>query len=145
AVLAAPASMFGLRSPENPTVEYTISVSLDETSHRLDGREQLIWRNPSGDKVSELYFHTYLNAFKNNRSTFMRESGGGLRVDRAGEKPEDWGWIDVLSIKTAGGIDLRTAARFVQPDGNDTGDETVLLVPLPAPVGPHASIALDIV
>jgi hypothetical protein len=127
-----------------PAVEYTITTSLDPVEKILDGRQRLVWRNPSGDAVSELRFHLYLNAFKNNRSTFMRESGGQLRGDRAGTKPEDWGWIDVASIKTAGGQDLRPGARFIQPDANDPSDETVLLVPLPAPVPPHGEIALDI-
>ena len=74
----------------------------------------------------------------------MRESGGQLRGDEAGDKPEDWGWIDVASMKTAAGVDLRPGARFIQPDGNDPGDETVLLVPLPRPFAPHGEITLDI-
>jgi hypothetical protein len=127
-----------------PVVEYTIQTSLDPKQKSLEGTERLVWRNPSDDAVSELRFHLYLNAFKNNRSTLMRESGGQLRDDKAGTKPEDWGWIDVASIKTASGQDLRPGARFIQPDGNDLSDETVLLVPLPAPVPAHGEIALDI-
>src|SRR5450432_3989772 len=102
-----------------PVVEYTIVTALDPTEKTLDGTVHLVWRNPSGDAVSELRFHLYLNAFKNNRSTFMRESGGQLRGDRAGTKPGDWGWTDVASIKTSGGQDLRPGARYIQPDGND--------------------------
>ena len=127
-----------------PVVAYTIEVSLDPATHQLEGKERLVWRNPSGDTVSELRFHTYLNAFKNNRSTMMRESGGQLRGDRAGTKPEEWGWIDVTSIKTADSKDLRPGAAYVQPDGNDPSDETVLAVPLTSPVLPHAEIVLDI-
>ncbi len=127
-----------------PVVEYTIEVSLDPSTHQLEGKERLLWRNPSGDAVSELRFHTYLNAFKNNRSTFMRESSGPIRGGRAGRNPDDWGWIDVLSVKTADGRDLRRGAAYVQPDGNDPSDETVLAVPLPSPVPPHGEIALEI-
>ncbi|MGH9399136.1 MAG: M1 family metallopeptidase, partial [Thermoanaerobaculia bacterium] len=127
-----------------PVVLYTIEVSLDPSTHQLDGRQRLLWRNPSGDAISELRFHTYLNAFKNNRSTFVRESGGQLRGDRPGAKAGDWGWIDVLSIKTADGRDLRPESSYVQPDGNDPADETVLAVPLPSPVPAHGQILLDI-
>jgi hypothetical protein len=127
-----------------PVVEYTIEVSLDPGSLQLDGRERLLWRNPSGDFVPELRFHMYLNAFKNNHSTFMRESGGQVRGDRAGRRGEDWGWIDVLSMKTTDGKDLKPGASYVQPDDNDPWDETVLRVPLPLPVPPHGEIALDI-
>lgn len=127
-----------------PVVEYTIEVSLDPSTHQLDGRERLVWRNPSSDPVRELRFHMYLNAFKNNRSTFLRESGGRLRGDRAGTKGGDWGWIDVVSMKTADGRDLKPGASYVRPDDNDLSDETVLAVALPAPVPPHGEIVLDI-
>jgi hypothetical protein len=141
-LLAAP---LGAATPVRPrVVEYTIEVSLDPQAKTLDGTEHLIWRNPSGDAIPELRFHLYLNAFKNNRTTFMRESGGQLRGDEAGKKPGDWGWIDVTSMKSADGTDLKAGVRFIQPDQNDAGDETVLLVPLPSPVPPHGEIALDI-
>ncbi|HTY43395.1 MAG TPA: M1 family metallopeptidase [Thermoanaerobaculia bacterium] len=127
-----------------PVVEYRIAVSLEPKEKMLEGTEHLVWRNPSGDAVSELRFHLYLNAFKNNRTTFMRESGGQLRGDEAGNKPGDWGWIDVTSMKIAGGADLTAAGEFIQPDGNDPSDQTVLRVPLPSPVPPHGEIALDV-
>src|SRR5512136_101588 len=66
----------------NQVVDYRISVRLDAATHRLDGRERVVWRNPSADAVSELWFHLYLNAFKNTKSTFMKESGGQFRSDR---------------------------------------------------------------
>lgn len=141
-LLAAP---LGAATPIRPrVVEYTIDVALDPQAKTLDGTEHLIWRNPSGDVIPELRFHLYLNAFKNNRTTFMRESGGQLRGDEAGNKPGDWGWIDVTSMKSADGTDLKAGARFIQPDQNDASDETVLLVSLPSPVPPHGEIALDI-
>jgi peptidase M1-like protein len=140
----AAARLYGAQPASHPVVEYRIEATLDPKAKTVAGKEHLIWRNPSADSVSELRFHLYLNAFKNNRSTFLRESGGRLRTDRAGPKPEDWGAIDVLSIATADGRDLRPGARFVQPDGNDPTDETVLSVPLPSPVPPYGEIALDI-
>ncbi|HEY1249783.1 MAG TPA: M1 family metallopeptidase [Thermoanaerobaculia bacterium] len=140
-ILASP--LAAATPPSPPVVEYTIAVSLDPAAKTLDGTETLIWRNPSGDAVPELRFHLYLNAFKNNRSTFMRESGGQLRGDEAGTKPGDWGWIDVSAL-SADGVELRKAARFVQPDGNDPSDETVLAVPLPHPVPPHGTVTLQI-
>jgi hypothetical protein len=137
-----------------PIVEYTIQAKLDAKTHTVEGEERLVWRNPSGDAVNELRFHLYLNAFKNNRSTFARESGGQLRGDKAGAKPEDWGWIDVVSMKTEAGVDLKAAARFIQPDGDafphaDKGasgdeDQTVLAVPLPSPVLAHGELTLSI-
>ncbi len=150
-----PASPLLAATPASPpVVEYTLEASLDPKTHTIEGQERLVWRNPSGDPVSELRFHLYLNAFKNNRSILARESGGQLRGDKAGTKPEDWGWIDLVSMKTLSGADLRPSASFIQPDGypfpegTKDGkaplDETVLSVPLSSPVPPLGEITLSI-
>ena len=60
-------------------VDYRIQVKLLPETKTLDGRETVTWLNDSSVPVSELQFHLYLNAFKNNRSTFMKESGGSHR------------------------------------------------------------------
>ncbi len=114
ALLVAPSALRAAAPASPPVVDYTIAVSLNPDAKTLDGQETLIWRNPSADPVAELRFHLYLNAFKNNRSTFMRESGGQLRGDEAGTRPDDWGWIDVASL-SADGVELSRAARFVAP------------------------------
>jgi len=150
-----PASPLLAATPVSPpVVEYTLEARLDPKTHTIEGQERLVWRNPSAEPVSELRFHLYLNAFKNNRSIFARESGGQLRGDKAGTKPEDWGWIDVVSMKTSSGADLKRLARFIQPDGypfperakdgKAPSDETVLSVPLSSPVPPHSEITLSI-
>ncbi len=122
--------------------DYDIRVALDTAAKQLNGHQRLTWRNPSTDTVADLWFHLYLNAFKNTRSTFYRESGGQLRDDRM---PADgWGWIDVTSLKLADGTDLMQALRFEAPDDGNTDDRTVARVVLPRPVGPGESIAIDI-
>ena len=141
--IAAP-PLHGAEPVRPPVVEYRIRASLDPKTHVVEGTERLVWRNPSDDFVGELRFHLYLNAFKNNRSTFYRESGGQLRGDRFDRKRQDWGAIDVLSLRTEAGADLLAGSRFVQPDGNDPSDETVLAVPLPAPVPPRGEAVLEI-
>lgn len=55
---------------------YEIDVTLDPATKKLNGRETLTWKNASPDIIRELRFHLYLNAFRNDKSTFMRESGG---------------------------------------------------------------------
>ncbi|HEY6051608.1 MAG TPA: M1 family peptidase, partial [Thermoanaerobaculia bacterium] len=142
--VAFPAALHAAEPVRPPVVEYRIRAALDPKTHVVDGTERLVWRNPSTDAVGELRFHLYLNAFKNTRSTFFRESGGRLRGDRFDAKRDEWGAIDVLSLRTAAGTDLLPRARKVQPDGNDPSDETVLAVPLPVPVGPRGEIVLDV-
>lgn len=123
-------------------VSYRIRARLDTAKKTVDGQETLTWRNTSTDSVGELRFHLYLNAFQNEKSTFMRESGGQLRGDRASK--DDWGWIEVHRLQVAGGADLTGAIRFIHPDDDNADDQTVIAVTLPQPVGPGQSITLQI-
>jgi hypothetical protein len=132
------------RLPEHAdqVVDYRISVRLDPKTKEVKGRERLTWRNPSGDAVPDLWFHLYLNAFKNSKSTFFKGSGGQLRGDRM---PEDgWGYVDIVSMRLADGTDLTKAYTFEAPDDRNSDDQTVIRVPLPSAVPPGASLTLDI-
>ena len=142
--LAAPDAARADRLPLHAerVVQYQIDVRLDPDSKQLKGRQRLTWWNPSNDAVPDLWFHLYLNAFKNSASTFYRESGGRLRSD---EMPEDgWGWIDVTSMRLADGQDLTPGISFQAPDDGNREDQTVLHVPLPSAVPPDGSVTLEI-
>lgn len=122
--------------------DYDIEVRLDTESKQLDGRERIVWRNPSTDFVSEVWLHLYLNAFRNSESTFARESGGRLRDD---DMPEDgWGWTNITALRRGDGLDLLPALTFEHPDDDNTEDRTVARVRLPEAVPPGGSIELDL-
>jgi len=126
-------------------VNYDISAKLDAEKKTVDGKMKLHWKNPSSDTIRELQFHLYLNAFKNTKSTFMRESGGshrGVSIDES--KPENWGYIDVKTMKVDGGEDLTRKIRFIQPNDKNTDDQTVIEVKLEKPVLPYGEIDLEI-
>ncbi len=142
AALGRPAHAGRLPEHADGVVDYRIDVRLNDATRELEGRERLTWRNPSTDEVRDLWFHLYLNAFKNTRSTFIRESGGQLRGDRMAEGK--WGWIDVTSIRVAGGPERRGDLRFEHPDDDNADDRTVVRLPLADPVAPGRSITLDI-
>jgi hypothetical protein len=137
--LARPAS--ALEAPRK-IVDYDIKVSLDPETKLVEGSETLKWTNPSDGPVSELRFHLYWNAFRNDRSTFFRESGGHLRGDKADTK-KGWGYTDVTSMKWDG-AELVNGARFESPDDGNPDDRTVLVVPLPRPVAPGETATLAI-
>jgi hypothetical protein len=138
----APLSADRLPDRADAVVDYRIDVRLDAEKKQLSGRERIVWKNPSTDAVKDLWFHLYLNAFKNSRSTFMRESGGQLRSDQMAR--DSWGWIDVTSMKLADGRDLLPGATFEHPDDDNADDRTVMRVQLPSAVPPGGSIALDV-
>ncbi|WP_338876028.1 M1 family metallopeptidase [Spirosoma sp. SC4-14] len=131
-------------TPLSPRLaNYQIDVKLDPISKKLDGRETLTWRNPSDEVIRELRFHLYLNAFRNDQSTFMRESGGQLRGDQIDRNSKDdpYGYMEVVSIKTNGEA---LAYEYVQPDDQNKDDHTVIRVPLSKPVAPGETIRLAI-
>ena len=133
------------RSPRNAS--YAISVRLDPGSRTLTGDELLTWRNTSRIPVATLRFHLYYNAWRNTRSTWMRERNA--KDPTLGRRPErDWGWIDLTSLRVIprGGtpLDMITRARFIAPDDGNPDDRTVLEVPLDRPVGPGETVNVQI-
>jgi hypothetical protein len=132
----------GSPSLSRQVVRYEIVVKLDDLGKKLEGRETLTWTNDSDREAAELWFHLYLNAFKNNRTTFRRESGGAHRGFSGSST--DWGWIDVSRIRTKDGTDLSAAMEFISPDDGNPDDQTVMKVPLDRPVGPGESVTVEI-
>jgi hypothetical protein len=140
-LLGRPAAAEPIPTHASEVVAYTIAVSLDPATHTLTGTERVTWRNPSPDQVSELWLHLYLNAFRNTRSTFIRESGGQLR---GVELPENgWGWIDLTSLALADGTDLLPRATFESPDDGNQDDRTVMKVMLPGPVPAGGEVTFE--
>ncbi len=121
---------------------YDISVRLDVESKTLEGEQTLYWRNPSSDTIRELQFHLYLNAFKNSRSTFMKE--GGRNISRSSKTENTWGWIDINRMTDEAGNDLLAGMKFIQPDDDNEDDQTVVSIPLAKPILPKGEIKLEI-
>lgn len=130
--------------PLSPRIaNYTISVRLDVPQKKLSGEQILLWRNDSDDWIYDLQFHLYLNAFKDENSTFMQESVGG-RFTRILNEEDGWGWINIISMKTKKGTDLTNNFEFIQPDDDNELDQTVLKVTLEEPIKPRQSISIAI-
>ncbi|MGA7992046.1 MAG: M1 family metallopeptidase [Thermoanaerobaculia bacterium] len=138
-VLGLPAT--ALEAPRK-IVDYDIRVSLDPATKLVEGSETLKWTNPGDGPVGELRFHLYWNAFRNDRSTFFRESGGQLGGVSA-DTGKGWGYTDVTSM-TWDGAELMKSARFESPDDGNPDDRTVLVVPLPRAVAPGETATLAI-
>ena len=64
---------------EHPIARYKMSARLDPVTKRVTGQYTLTWWNHTADNILDLYFHLYLNAFKNLDSTFMREGSVSRR------------------------------------------------------------------
>src|SRR5262249_30487402 len=127
------------RSPRN--ANYTITARLDPATRTITGSEVIAWRNITRNAVSTLQFHLYWNAWKNTRSTFMREQAlagfGNDSARRAGE----WARMDVGSV-TVDGADRTASRRFVTPDDDNANDETVMEVPLASAIPPGGTATI---
>jgi hypothetical protein len=129
-----------LREHADDVADYTLRASLDPSQHAVHGEGTIVWRNRSNASVRELWFHLYLNAFKNERTVFLRAPVGSGR----GTAPvSDWGYIDVrkLALREMDGVDLWPGADKTTP--GDSEDETDIRVPLPRPVEPGETLTLD--
>ncbi len=117
---------------------YKMIVRLNPSTHSIDGRETLTWHNESDKSVGELYFHLYNNAYKSDRTTFMRERTQTIA-------PWERGWIDILRIMNLKvQSDLTSAIKYAQPDDDNPHDSTVIVVGLDKPIAPHDSAELMI-
>ena len=134
-------------SPRN--ANYTIDVRLDTQARTLTARETLVWTNITPAPVDELQFHLYYNAWRDERSTWMR----GLRLTTwwsagRGHRAGDFAAIDISSLTITGGAvppaDLTSAMRFIAPDDGNQHDRTLMAVALPSSIGPGQSVTLDI-
>jgi len=59
-----------------------MTARLNPDKKTIAGTETLYWKNTSTDKINELQFHLYLNAFKNTKSTFITESADSLEATK---------------------------------------------------------------
>jgi hypothetical protein len=143
------AALAGLASAQERTpkrADYPNRAEHDGESNCKDGALELRWTNNSGEAVSELWFHLYLNAFSNNRSTHMQEADGRLR---GAELDGGWGWSRVLAIRTAGvengGFqDVLPTLSYERPDDGNDEDRTVFKVDLHEPLESGETLRVQI-
>ncbi len=151
--------------PLSPRIaNYNIDVQLDTEKNMLKGQEVLIWYNKTSDTITELQFHLYLNAFRNNRSTFVEESVDRIRIGRIYNN--GWGFTEVNQIVLGYGRDLNSSIQysrpndaeekmsnpedltdrmeFIQPDDENEYDKTVFRLPLPKPLPPGEFVTVNI-
>ena len=110
---------------------YVIDAKLDTQHNVVSGTQTLTWRNDANGPAGALQFHLYMNAFKNDASTFLRET-----VDRPPHK--HWGYIDVSEVTVRRSANQPWVhATLVVPA---VGDQTVASLALETPVAPGETI-----
>ena len=149
-VSAQPSVLGATTSPRN--ANYSIDARLDPASRTITGSEIITWRNITAKTVDDLQFHLYWNAWKNGKSSFMRERalGAGGIAPPAARSADDWSRIDVTSVALIVGaagappLDLTPSRQFIRPDDGNPDDETVVSVKLPAPAAPEVTLTIQV-
>ncbi len=120
---------------------YTLEAALDPEAHTVDGEGVLTWTNTSRKPVTELWFHLYLNAFKNDQTHFLRD------VHSKGEDKKGGIEVESLSVREFGDSfgDANLWKKAAKHSPGDLNDETDIRVPLPRPVEPGETITIDMV
>jgi Peptidase family M1 domain len=119
-----------VREHPDEVASYTLSVVADPAHHQLAGSGVIRFKNTTDKALTSLWLHLYLNAFKNERSVFLREPTGAFR---GSSRPKSWGTIDVRKFRD-GEVDIWDRARFA-PESD--GDETDVELPLETPIAAH--------
>lgn len=104
-------------------VAYTIEARIDETTHRINAAEQLVYQNNSPDTLSFVYFHLFQNAFIKGAYTHALEKANGVNAQ--------------LGKYEAAGLGITIDSLVV--DGRKVKtelDNTILKVYLPQPLLP---------
>ena len=130
----------GMLAQNTNIANYRIQARLDVDKKIVHGKQVLQWTNTSKEMLHEVQFHMYLNAFKNENSTFMKESGGRLRNDRMDKKKRNWGNIFLQSFTTSKGENLLSSYTFIQTDDANSADQTVLEAKLKKPILPGETV-----
>ena len=124
-----------------PVASYDITAKLDPTTHRVTAHETIHFVNRSPVALHELWFHLYLNAFKNDRTLFLRSPFG---AGRSGDKAHEYGFVDVKKLSVVGGDGVDLWANRDRNSPDDPDDETDLRVPLPNPLEPQGRLQLEL-
>jgi hypothetical protein len=133
------------RSARN--ANYVIDARLDPPRRTITASEVITWRNITSRSVDDLQFHLYWNAWRNTRTTWLREAAlAGARYDR---RPGEWASIDITSLTlqradASNRVDATAHLAFPAPDDGNGDDRTVMKVPLSEPVEPGGSVRVEI-
>lgn len=127
------------QEPAQPVVRYRIQARLDVEAKAIEATAHLTYTNLSPDVISDLQFHLYMNAFKNERSTYALERGGLIHDKDIDE--HSYGYVDIQELEI-GGRDALPRLQFIQPDDDNPHDRTVARIPLDEPLEPQFALEI---
>jgi len=114
-------------------VNFKINVKLDDTLNMLTAFEEIEYINNSPDTLKFIYFHLWPNAYKNNKTAFVKQKLESKDTEFFYADSADRGWIDNLDFK----IDNNTAKFELLTDSID-----IAILYLNKPLAPNSKITI---
>ncbi|MEN9548263.1 MAG: hypothetical protein RIR12_854 [Bacteroidota bacterium] len=129
------ASLFGITQTNywQQSVDFNITVTLNDNDHSLTGFEKIVYTNNSPDTLSFIWMHLWPNAYKNDKTAFtdqQLENGDTRFYFSSADKR---GYINQLDFK----VDNQTAQLQDHPNHID-----IVKLILPFPLHPHKQITI---
>ena len=114
---------------EDSIANYKMDVTLDVVNKRVTGKMQLSWTNATQFPATELQFHLYYNAWRNNKSSYFN-SVRYHDFDLSDFGEDDWGYCDIQTMEILSNAsfiaeDVASVLEFIQPDDGNSFDRTV--------------------
>lgn len=133
------------KNQSNKIANYDIKVNLDHNAKKAICAQVINWHNTSPDTLHEIRLYMYMNAFKNEKSTFLNDSNRDVFGQNLKNRPaEQWGHIKLLKAIDSLGIDISKNQKYIQPNDDNIHDESILSIPLTTPLLPNEKLTLDI-
>jgi hypothetical protein len=114
-------------------VNYSIDVTLTDSTHSLDGHISIRYVNNSPDTLNYIWIHCWPNAYKNDRTAFSEQRLGNGQSDFYFSDKDRRGYINHLEFR----VDGRLARMEDHPLYID-----IIKVILPKPLPPGDSVTL---
>ncbi len=135
---------------EARVTDYVIDARLDAETHTVTGTARITWRNKTHRTVDKLPLHLYMNAFRAEDTTWMREARGQHRGQEQTQKGA-WGYIDISAVKLLGTPPIaaldRPEVKTEEPQTlswAEDADPTTMQVDLQRPIAPGESVVVEI-
>ena len=131
------------------TANYDIDVTLDPATRTITGNELVTWHNQGVVAAYSLRLHLYWNAFRDTKSTWMKQRQLVGDNPFANADADDFGSIDVTRITIVNpdgsdGLDLTKDLRFISPDDQNLDDRSLAAATLVNAVEPGQTLRLRI-
>jgi hypothetical protein len=114
-------------------VNYSIDVTLTDSTHSLDGHISIQYINNSPDTLTYIWIHCWPNAYRNDRTAFSEQRLGNGQTDFYFSNRDRYGYINHLEFRADGQL----ARMEDHPQYID-----IIRVILPSPLAPGARVTL---